>query len=185
MLYNIKNPNELLKYMEKNIKYGFIGKNGKIYDDPKSEEWNDWYNECVVQDAEGIIRSGYGTCWDQVELERKWFSNNGYNFKTIYIQFEVGMDRMMPTHTFLIFESNNKWYWFEHSFEKNKGIHEFDSVSDVIEYVKDRQLDYVMEIGIGTKHDREFIIDYEYSKPERNINVPDYLNHVTSKKYTK
>lgn len=62
MNYNdVNNPYELLQYMTENIKYGFVGKNGKIYKDQNSEEWeNNWYSECIVQDGDGLIKSQYG-----------------------------------------------------------------------------------------------------------------------------
>ena len=37
----IDSPQELLKYMDMNIKYGFVGKNGRKYFNQFSEEWND------------------------------------------------------------------------------------------------------------------------------------------------
>ena len=41
---NIKNPKELLEFMD-SITYGFIGKSDKKHTDANSEEW---YNECLV-----------------------------------------------------------------------------------------------------------------------------------------
>lgn len=61
----ILSPEQLLEYMSENIRYGFVGKNGKIYREPGTEEWNnDWYSVCIVQDGASLIQSHYGTCWD-------------------------------------------------------------------------------------------------------------------------
>jgi len=121
----IKSPSELLKYMNDNINYVIVDKNNKIYKDLFSEEWNkNWFVSCIVQDGESLIKTKYGTCWDQVELERKWFEENDYKYKTIFTIFEEDFTNNLPTHSFLMFYENEKWYWFEHSADANKGIHE-------------------------------------------------------------
>ena len=51
--------------MEENITYGFIDKNGNKYTDTFSKEWKDnWYNRCLVQTGENILKTKTGTCWD-------------------------------------------------------------------------------------------------------------------------
>lgn len=173
-------PKQLLEYMDENVNYGFVGKNGKIYNEPGTDDWNnDWYKECVVQDDKSLIKTHYGTCWDQVELERKWFEEHNYQFKTIFMWFEINRDNSLPTHTFLIFKKNSKFYWFEHAFESQKGIHEFSNEDALIEYIKDEQLDYAMHEGNATYNDRYLIKCYEYSKPKPNLDVDEYIYHVT------
>lgn len=170
-------PEHLLKYMDENINYGFVGKNGKIYKEPGNDEWEkDWYNECIVQDGKTLMESHYGTCWDQVELERKWFEEHNYQYKTIFMWFEVNKPNNLPTHTFLIFNKDNKIYWFEHAFEAQKGIHEFNNEDNLIEYVKNKQLEYVNN---ATVSDRNCIKCYEYTKPAENLDVDEYIYHVT------
>ena len=101
---DIKTPEELLNFMRNNIIYGFVGKNDKKYTDMFSEEWNDWYSQCIVQNGEDVLKSKIGTCWDQVELERQWFEKNNYTVHTFFMWFEVGRECDLPTHTFLIYE---------------------------------------------------------------------------------
>lgn len=176
----ILTPEQLIQYMSDNIHYGFVGKNGKIYKEQGSKEWNnDWYSECIVQNGESLMNSHYGTCWDQVELERKWFSEHNYLYKTIFMWFEINKPNGLPTHTFLIYYKDDKWYWFEHSFEVNKGIHEFLSEEILIDYIKDKQLEYAIKIGGATLQDRKYIKCYEYTEPEPNLGVNDYIYHVT------
>ena len=178
---NIKSPRELLEFMDKNITYGFVGKNGKKYLDPYSPEWNDWYNECFVQTGEEILKSKIGTCWDQVELERLWFENNNYDFKTIFSWFEVNRENSLPTHTFLIYEDNNKWYWFENAFGDYTGIHEFNSFDESIKYVKEKQYEFALINSIDIrKENKETITCYEYSKPPKGIGVQEFFDFVTS-----
>ena len=178
----ITNPQELLEFMNNNIIYGFVGKNGKKYTNPNSEEWDDWYQECMVQSGEEVIISGIGTCWDQVELERLWFEKSAYPFKTFFCWFEVNRENDLPTHTFLIYEDNNKYYWFEHSFGDYCGIHEYPSLELAIEDIKNKQFNYALSYSKTIKQeDINTFACYEYSKPKPHLGVDDYINFVTSK----
>lgn len=186
VLDNIKSPEELLKFMDK-IVYGFVGKNGKTYVDPFSNEWsNDWYNECIIQTGEEVINSLIGTCWDQVELERLWFEKNNYNFKTIFEWYEVGKPLNISTHTYLIYEKDNKWYWFEHAFETYRGIHEFNSEEDAINFVKEKHSEHELKNNSVFKEAyKNTLTLYEYGKPAPHLGVDDFYDFVTSKQYTK
>ena len=180
----LKTPEELLEYMKKNIHYGFVGYNGKKYYDMFSEEWNDWYTECYVQNGEEVIDSKIGTCWDQVELERVWFEKNHYHYHTFFIQFEVNKENNYPTHTFLIYEDGNFFYWFEHAFEAERGIHKFHSLDEAIEYVKAKQIEYTKLNNIeASDEDMDCLVVYEYTKPKDHLGVDDYLDFVTTHKY--
>ena len=149
-----------------------------------SEEWNDWYSQCFVQSGEEVLESKIGTCWDQVELERLWFEKNRYTIHTFFMWFEVNKENSYPTHTFLIYENDNKYYWFENSFEAERGIHEFDSLDDAIECVKSKQIKYTKNnFPDSSLDDMKSLTVYEYSKPANHLGVDDYLNHVTSTKY--
>ena len=181
ILDSINTPEELLEYMNNNIKYGFVGKNGKKYYDMYSSEWNDWHDECFVQTAEEVIESKTGTCWDQVELERAWFEKNNYKYKTIYSWFEVNRPNSLPTHTFLIYEKDNKWYWFEHAFEAFKGIHEFNSAEEAIDYVILKQCEYAQKNNSEFREsDKDTLTCYEYGKPAYHLGVDEYTDFVTS-----
>ena len=182
ILNSIKTPEELLEYMSHNITYGFVGKNGKKYYDMLSEEWNDWYTQCFVQNGEEVLESKTGTCWDQVELERLWFEKNGYIIHTFFMMFEVNKENNYPTHTFLIYENNNKYYWFENAFEANRGIHEFNSLDEAIECVKTKQIEYTY-FDDDSQDDKNTLVVYEYTKPDDNLSVDDYIKHVTSALY--
>ena len=171
IIEEINSPEELLNYMDNNITYGFVGKNGKHYTDASSDEW---YDQCIVQSGEELLESKIGTCWDQVELERLWFENHQYKYHTYFMWFEVERDNNLPTHTFLIYEGDNKYYWFEHAFEAQKGIHEFYTLDDAIEDVKYKQLEY-------TNEDINNLVVYEYTKPNNHLNVDEFLKHVTGR----
>ena len=180
----IQTPKELLEYMNKNIIYGFVGKNGKRYHDMFSEEWNDWASQCFVQNGEDVLESKIGTCWDQVELERLWFERKGYTVHTFFMWFEVNRENDFPTHTFLIYEHDNKFYWFENAFESERGIYEFSSLDEAIECVKSKYVKYTrINCADASLGDMNCLAVYEYSKPANHLGVNEYLNHVTATKY--
>ena len=169
---NVKSKEELLRFMDENIKYGYIDKDGNINNNSLN------FDNVIVQCGESILSSKVGTCWDQVELERLWFEKNNYEFKTIFIYFESNKENDFPTHTFLIFKENDKWYWFEHAFEKYKGIHEFSSYLDAINYVMIKHLEYAVSINKASLTDKNILKAYEYFKPQKDYSLNEYLDFI-------
>ena len=76
-----------------------------------------------------------GICWDFATYEAHMFSTKFKNikYKTYYVVFDI--PPYYPSHTFLVFEYNNKYYYFESSFVKYQGVYEANSVSDIINFV--------------------------------------------------
>lgn len=76
-----------------------------------------------------------GVCWDYVAYEAMYFRAKYPNikFETYYQVIDNKNDN--PTHTFLIFEFNKKWYWFESSWKPKCGVYGFDNKYDCIEYI--------------------------------------------------
>ncbi len=180
---DIKTPEELLDYMSSNITYGFIGKSKKRYEGLKDKNG---LKEYIIQTGEEVLKSNIGTCWDQVELERLWFDKNKYNYHTFFMWFEVGRECDYPTHTFLVYEYNNKFYWFENAFEAQRGIHEFNTLDETLEYVKLKQIEYTKKnFKDASDKDMSCLTVYEYSKPIDHLNVNEYLNHVIKNPYNK
>lgn len=176
----IKTPSELLEYMSNNIRYGFVGRNGKKYF-AGDEDWDsDWYEQCIVQPGIDVLKTKCGTCWDQVELERMWFESHGYEFKTIFLWFEVNSENDLPTHTILVYKNNDKWNYFEHSFGIHKGITQHDSLSNLLDVLRQNQIQHAINSGKASQKDVKYIKFYEYSKPKDNSSVAQYLDHVSS-----
>ncbi len=179
--YNkINNPNDLLEFISNNIKYGFLGKNGKSYyhdDDFK----NSFFDEYVLEDKDDILNTLYGNCWDQVELERDWFSTHNYEFKTIFEMVSVEYKNDYPTHTFLAYREGDYWYWFEHSDNKHKGIYKFNSFGELMKFEKSKYIETLNDYNI-TEEELGRIIFREYQKPNKSINVDEYLDFVLNSK---
>ena len=78
MINKIKTPEELLTFMDC-INYGFTDKDGINYTDEQFEEnvFDKWY----LSSPERLLKVKYGHCFDQVELEREWFTKKNYKIQ--------------------------------------------------------------------------------------------------------
>ena len=100
MKKNIQSVEHLYNFMRENIKYGFISSiDKKAY---RRVEVNDdeLYEKMLIesyylQTPEELLKSKYGLCYDQVELERKWLLDKGYKVLTFFSTHH--------NHSFLIF----------------------------------------------------------------------------------
>ncbi len=125
---SINSPYDLLDYM-KPFKYGWFTRGGAVHDG--SEEIpGDFYHNFHLQSPHQLANSKVGVCWDYVELERQWFTENEYKFAIFYIMLNNGSTQ--PTHTFLVYNIGNHNYWFEFAWEKYRGIHRYNSVDVMI-----------------------------------------------------
>lgn len=176
----IKNEYELLEFMKDNIKSGFVTNDGEKYF-PGDDNYNKiWFTKGIVQTGEQFLKTLVGTCWDQVEFERKWFNDNNIKTKTFFLCYEINEENDYPTHTILTYEKDNKFYWFENAFYIQRGIHEYNSMRELIIDVKDKYHKNTIDMGIAKKEDINLIKIYEYNKLEKNLSISDYLKHVLS-----
>lgn len=160
-----KNEVDIMKLMN-DIEYGWIDKNNNPH-----ITVDNFSNNYRLQSPDKLTKTKLGVCWDQVELERKYFSENNFNIKTYFIVY-YDNDKC-PTHTFLTFNKNNKFYWFEHSYEKFRGIHEYNTVKDLLLDVANKFIKDTTEYN----YDKENLLIFEYKKPEYNISTQEFYNH--------
>ncbi|MBP3634906.1 MAG: hypothetical protein J6J17_00400 [Bacilli bacterium] len=180
MKYNdVKTPEQLLKYMDDNIKYGFVDDSEKEYVPWNNREFQEgcqtkWH----LSSPERLIKVGYGHCWDQVELERDWFKTHNYNFKTFFIWFELPYDNSYLTHTYLVFENNGKYYYFEHSDFNNRGIYEFETYQDAINYQKEKHIEHNKQRNPINEEILNCLHIYEYDKPIYGCTMNEFINDI-------
>ena len=170
--------NKIMNIME-DIEYGFKDQNGENIINVNSQKWDNEFNEFYyLQTPEELLQTKCGVCWDQVELERKLFQDNNMIFKTYFIY--ITDNDMLPSHTFLTFKDENKYYWFEHSWGKYKGIHEYKSEMDLLLDVKEKfrqDHNYISEDS--------FIYIYEYEKPKDHIKCDEFYKYIETQKLVK
>lgn len=165
-IWNYYNEFEIMDLMQE-IEYGWIDKNNNKHSNI-DETYTDNY---ILQSPNEVIKNKIGVCWDQVELERYYFKGNDWNVKTYFLVHYDG-DKC-PTHTFLTFEKNNKYYWFEHSWESFRGIHEYKSLKELLFDIKDKFIQYELDNNFISEN----LVLHEYKKPKYHILVQEFYNH--------
>ncbi len=149
------------------ISYGWIDKENNIHD-LVNEDFSKLYK---LQSPEEVLTNKVGVCWDQVELERSIFTKENYKIKTYFICHYDNAS--CPTHTFLVYEKNNKFYWFEHSWEIFRGIHEYNSIYELLSDVKEKFIKY----ELNNNYNKYNLLLREYSKPKYGISVIEFYKH--------
>ena len=165
-IWDYYNEFEIMDLME-NIGYGWVDKQG-IKHNIDDESYSDNY---ILQSPKEIIKNKVGVCWDQVELERYYFKGNTWNIKTYFIVHYD--DDKCPTHTFLTFEKNNKYYWFEHSWERFRGIHEYKTLKELLLDIQDKFIKY----ELNNNYNKNNLFIYHYKKPKYHLNVLEFYKH--------
>lgn len=168
-IWNYYNEFEIMELM-KEVEYGWVDKNNNKYSSV-DDTFSDSY---MLQYPNEVIKNKIGVCWDQVELERYYFKTNDWNVKTYFIVHYD--DDKCPTHTFLTFEKNNKYYWFEHSWERFRGIHEYICLKDLLFDIREKFIKY----ELNNNYKKENLIIREYKKPKYHILTQEFYKHCES-----
>ena len=165
----VKNVMEFLNSLE-GIEYGWmdIEKNTHINTD------KGYKKNYILSSPEEVVKNSLGTCFDLVELERSYFKSIGAKFNTYFMIYYES--KKMFTHTFVVYEENEKFYWFEYSWANNKGIHEYLSLYDLLtdvreKFKKNNNLKFM---------DLDYLCVYKYKKPKYHIGLKDLYKHCES-----
>ena len=171
-IWNFYNEFEIMDLLNK-IEYGWIDHNHH-----KHNVVNETFSNCyILQSPKEVIKNKVGVCWDQVELERYYFKGNDWNIKTFFLVYYD--NKNCPSHTFLTFEKNGKFYWFEHSYQIYRGIHEYNSKKELFLDVKNKFIEHRLENNyIDSK-----LVLHEYKKPKYGISVPEFYQHCDFGRY--
>lgn len=148
----------------KDINYGYVNTNGDICTD-------DEYINYRLQTPSELLKSKYGVCWDQVELERDILKD--YKIKSYFMVYYDNEN--CPSHTFIVIEKDNKYYWYEHSWNMYRGIHIYNTLEELLKDVALKQMDHIKSLGIEINI-KQFCI-YEYDTPEFGIDGAKFYKH--------
>ena len=187
--YNVKTPEELMIFMDKYIRYGIYGTDNKVYENYGTSVDSEFQLACqnryALCDIERYLRYGYGTCWDQVELQRDWFARNNYEFKTIFIWFLFEEENNYITHAYLVYKDkiDNKYCYFEHADYNNRGIYKFDTYKEAIEYQKVKHIKFNESCGNSIDDEvLNHLAIYEFDTPDFGCDMNGYINHIIKSK---
>lgn len=183
MIYDeVQSPKELILFLDENIKYGIIGKNNEVLCNSSSENFQKvGVKYWRLRKAFDIIESGVGQCYDQVEIERDWFSKNNYNFKTVWIWvYQKEFEKIGHSHSYLVYFDKQKWNLFEHSDYFNKGIFTFNSFLEAVKFQADKQIEFANNEKKPINKYEAFIV--EFDKPKIGLTMKQYINFVSKSK---
>lgn len=171
-IWNYYTDFEIMTLM-KSIEYGWVDKEFKkhqLVDENFSENYR-------LQSPNEVLKNKIGVCWDQVELERYYFKGNDWNVRTFFL---VHYDNdKCPSHTFLTFKKDYKYYWFEHSWEKFRGVHQYTTMRELLLDVRDKFIKYQLNNNYTSNN----LVLHEYKKPRYHISVQEFYNHCDNGKY--
>ncbi len=155
----------------KDIRYGWHDKDGNI-----NEKIVNFRENFILQDKETILKDRYAICWEMCEIQREFFNKNNIENKTISAY--LNNSRNNACHTFSVFFLNNKCYWFEASWINKKGIREFNSLNEVLEYFRNNFQDFAR-----SEYDKNNLLFFEYDRVTPGTTVDDfYKNFLNGKK---
>lgn len=157
-----------------NIKYGWLDKNGN-----RHEKLTGFGEQYMLQLPDQLEKSQLGVCWDQVELERKLFADEKVKVRTFFIVHYD--DDKCPTHTFLLFKHDGKTYWYDHSWNSMRGLHQYDDVDGALKDIKAKFIDDVL----CREYNPDNLVVYEYTAPNKNLSCPEFYAHCEKGKKVK
>ncbi len=156
-IFDIKTPQELLDYMNEEIRYGWLDNDNNEHIDTM-KEFRKLYRTLTLGE---ITVNKLGTCIEQTFLEMVVMDNLHIPYKAYCLRsFEDDLKIVDPKmHCFLLYFANNKCYHFEHSNPEVRGIHEYNNEEDAMEEIltyyqkrdkgKTRQLIEIHEVPSG------------------------------------
>ena len=158
-------PEEFLEYLNNKCEYGFISENKKYTDGLI------YYH--TISPAE-FSKKHIGVCWDYANYECAYFKEYFKDIPCELYYIEMASLPEEPTHTWLSYHTNNKYYIIESSWYKNRGIHEYDTKKDMID-------DYVarfLKSNHATHHEAKYAV-LTYKLPSiYNMQPIDFMNYV-------
>ena len=176
---DVKSPEELLLFMSENISYGVATDDGKVYSGADGDLFQEaCRTKWKLCSPERVIKTGYGHCFDDTELERAWFVKNGYECKTLFIWFCMDHENPYFMHTYLVYKDENKWKYFEYSDSDNRGIYTFDSYDDAISFQRNKFIDYNSKMNPVGEDELKCLEIYEYDRPKYGINNEEFITYI-------
>lgn len=127
----IKTPEDLMDYMDANFTYGWLD-DEKVRHTFATPNMKEKYRVSSVDD---MLHSSIGTTADKAKFVADTLKKLGYSV-SIFFTMKKGEkgDTLRP---FVLYSSDDKYYYFGYSSENRKGIYGFDSLDDFTEYCKE------------------------------------------------
>ena len=167
---DIKTPEDILKFMKKNIKYGWLDINNQEH----IGNMKDFRRLYRTSSIEEVLSHGIGTCIEQVylmhylldllEIPNKMFCTRIYEGKDFN-----DLDAEEHMHCFVLYYINGKVYQIEYPNWEKVGIYEFDNEEKALKEIND----YYVKMVDGKARPIT-----EYFEVVPNISFKDFNNYI-------
>jgi hypothetical protein len=173
---DIKTPEDILEFMKRNIKYGYIDLNGEKHINTL-KGFRTQYRTLTVEDT---IKNGIGTCIEQVNLMHYLLDNinipNKMFCTRIVEKGEMDPDAEEHMHCFLLYYIGDKVFQIEHPNPEKVGIYEYTNEEDAIKKIND----YYIEMSGGILRP---VTEFEKVPPNLSFKeFNDYINNLDIEK---
>lgn len=164
---------EILNDKMSDISLGYRDKNGSFYSGFNSKFRENYY----LQNPKQLLESKLGLCFDQVELARELASKVDAATRTYFILYPD--DDMDYSHAIFVYKDKKRYYWYENSWIKYKGLHIYDSKDELLEDVLGK---FVNTIPNGNMKKVKM---YAYDKPRFGSNYIRFMSFCISNRNIK
>lgn len=166
--HNITNVGQLMNFMQDKMKYGFTD-GDKVYTEGP-EFGQQMAQHYQLKTGEDLVKSGYGVCWDFCELEREFCEQKQIPHECYFFLPFLNHNEGGATHTFLLFEQNEKWHWFESAWQAYRGIWEYATKEEALN-------DIMNKLCQNNERPYEKIDLYKTAKAKAGSNFFEYIEH--------
>ena len=170
---NLKNPQELMDFMNINIDYGWVD----VYGNKHINRLDGFRENYRINSLEEVLETGLGTCIEQAMMIKAFFDKMGVDNR-VYChrsyETEDNFDQDVRMHCFVLFKHNDSWFHFEHANRPKRGIHKYGSIDEALssitagfeEHGDIRKLTLIDSIpsGLSFKEFNEFVNKFDISK---------------------
>lgn len=173
-------------HLDKETEYGLI-----VNGQRRPDLMDDFDKNYISLTPQQFQKYRAGVCWDYVAYEAWYLKKNfpSVLFHTWYVQFnhvnpEPGEMDDCPSHTFLTFQLDGVWYYFECSFRMFAGVYVAKSEDDIICHVMKLMADHPDDALAGSNYlDRKkwTYVVINYDALNRNLyqaSCMDYMNWI-------
>ena len=157
----------------RDVKFGYVDKKGNKHLEI-DKEFKDIY---YLQSPEELKDSKVGLSFDLVEFERNFVYKRNIKHQTYFMLYPSNDTSL--SHSFLVYKVGDKYYWYEYSWLKFRGLHEYKRLEELyIDVLK--KFTKLVKDGKYSK-----VKLYEYNKPKHGINYTKFLSNSINTRSTK
>lgn len=179
-LEEIKTPQDILKFMDEKIKYGWLDINNEEHIE-NMKNFRKLYRTSTVNET---LEHGIGTCIEQVKLMSELLNKINIPNKMFCTRVYEGKDfnnleEEEHMHCFVLYYIDNKVFQIEHPNWEKIGIYEFNSEEEAIKEIND----YYVKMAEGKSRPVTEFYDVEPNLSFKEFN--EYINSLDYKAKTR